>query len=108
MLFTKDEKDTVPENLQIYKSNILDKIIRQQNKNPFQPAHDNSVQAYADAIKEEVKNTKLIHKKPNLTDREQIALQRLAKRTDIVIKRADKGGATVVCSSDWYVKQIDN
>ena len=77
VLFTKDEKDTVPENenLQIYKSNILDKIIRQQNKNPFQPAHENSVQAYADAIKDEVKNTKLIHPKPNLTDREQIALQ---------------------------------
>ena len=104
----KNEKEKDNKNCKYektYKSSTLDKIIRQQNKKPFQPPHENSIQAYADALKDDVKNTKRTYPKANLTDQEYTALQRLAKRTDIVIKRADKGGATVVCSSDWYIKE---
>ena len=95
-----------------YKSTNLDKIIRNQNKNPFQPPHEHCVQAYADALKDEIQYCKRNHPKQNTTKREMDALKRLSERTDIVIKRADKGGATVVCSANWYeeeaARQLNN
>ena len=48
----------------------------------------------------------------NLTKREGAALHRLSNNTDIIIKPADKGGATVIMNTKDYVKeakrQLDN
>ena len=85
-----------------YKSTILDKIIRRDRKNPWQPPHENCISAYTDAIKDEIQNSRPQCPRPNITKNEYEALIKLSNRTDIVIKKADKGSATVVCSSDWY------
>ena len=85
-----------------YKSTILDKIVRRDRENPWQPPHENCISAYTDAIKDEIQNNRPQPLKPNITKSEYEALMNLSNRTDIVIKKADKGSATVVCSSDWY------
>ena len=41
----------------------------------------------------------------NLNNRERNALQRLKKNRDIIIKPADKGGATVIMDTTEYVKE---
>ncbi|XP_069831781.1 uncharacterized protein [Dendropsophus ebraccatus] len=41
----------------------------------------------------------------NLTTKEQKALTWLKSRPDLLIKRADKGGATVVMTRDYYVQE---
>ena len=41
----------------------------------------------------------------NLTKDEEIALKNLMKRTDIVISKADKGGATVIMDVDDYINE---
>ena len=83
----------------------MDKIVKTQNKNPFQPPHENCVEAYADALKFELQKSKKHGIKMNVTKRETAALKRLSERSDIIIRRADKGGATVICSKDWYEKE---
>ena len=40
----------------------------------------------------------------NLTKRERVALNRLSNNTDIIIKPADKGGATAIMNTKDYVK----
>ena len=41
----------------------------------------------------------------NLTKHERKALKQLQKRTDIVVKPADKGSGTVVLDYNWYVNE---
>lgn len=97
----KEVTDT-PKNTEIYKSTILERLFRKQNDKPFQPPHQSCVSAYADAIKDEIETAQPQRTKMNLTREEQRALRELTTRDDIVIKKADKGGATVVVSSEWY------
>lgn len=91
-----------------YISTNLQKILRKQNKAPYQPPHQSCVLAYSEAVKDEVQNYEpnyLI--KSNISKREANALEALTNRNDIVIKRADKGGATVVCSAAWYENEAN-
>lgn len=46
-----------------------------------------------------------VRNRPNLTEEEKAALQRLRRRRDIVIKPADKGGAVVVWRRDLYIQE---
>ena len=38
----------------------------------------------------------------NISKAEEESIDTLASRADIVVKKSDKGSATVVVSSDWY------
>ncbi len=93
--------------IETYKSTTLERLFRKQNKNPFQPPHESCVLAYADAIKDEISIAQPQNVKMNLTKDERRALEELTTRSDIVIKRADKGGATVIVSSEWYEKEAE-
>lgn len=42
----------------------------------------------------------------NLSKRERVALNRLSNNTDIIIKPADKGGATAIMNTKDYVKEV--
>ena len=46
-------------------------------------------------------------KRNNLSRKERKALTTLRKRTDIVIKPADKGSGTVIMDYSWYVNECD-
>ena len=95
-----------------YQSTTLEKIIRQRNPKPFEPPRENCVVTFTDAIKDDIERSKQVRNKPNVTKTEFEAINKLSKCNDIVIKKADKGGATVVVSSDWYreegLRQLSN
>ena len=69
-----------------------------------------SIDNFIDICKKEIRtiDVKMISKKEcNLSKDEKDALRSLSKRDDIVIKRADKGGAIVVWKKDLYVSEAE-
>ena len=53
----------------------------------------------------EIKTKMVKNPKSNLSDRENEAKKHLAKRTDIIITSADKGGTVVVMDTENYIKE---
>ena len=45
--------------------------------------------------------------KSNLTYKEHAAMEELAKRKDLIITNADKGGALVIMDTDIYIKEAN-
>ena len=45
--------------------------------------------------------------KPNLTKGEQKAMEELAKRKDVIITNADKGGAVVIMDVEKYINKAN-
>ena len=45
--------------------------------------------------------------KPNLSAGEQKAMEKLAKRKDIIITNADKGGAVVIINVEKYINEAN-
>ena len=45
--------------------------------------------------------------KSNLTYKEHAAMEELAKRKDLIITNADKGGAVVIMDTDSYIKEAN-
>ena len=46
--------------------------------------------------------------KSNLTYKEYAAMEELAKRKDLIIINADKGGAVVIMDTDSYIKEANH
>ena len=46
-----------------------------------------------------------IYPKPNLSKGEQKIIEELAKRKDIIISNADKGGTVVIMDVEKYIKE---
>ena len=57
--------------------------------------------------REEIDLVNDIPSQPNISNDEQRALNDLRKRNDIIIKRADKGGAVVVWRRDLYIEEAE-
>lgn len=65
-----------------------------------------ALEAYVKAVKNDVwRATRSTRRKDNLTPGEREAMTRLRARTDIVIKPANKGSATVVMSREAYMAE---
>ena len=58
-----------------------------------------------DLLKEEENIKQIPHK--NLSKKEEDALQNLSKRDDIIITKADKGGAVVIVDVDDYIQEAN-
>ena len=59
-------------------------------------------------MESEIKSLKLLKENPNLKKSELRALQQLKKDTNIIIKPADKGSATVILDKEEYILSIRN
>ena len=85
----------------------------QIDQNPFHikgtltpPQHrDTALDAYISAVERDILNLTTKPVRDNLTTRERHALKQLHRRTDIIIKAADKGSGTVVMDRDWYINE---
>ena len=74
------------------------------------PNRDVGLETYVRAVKQDIDQA--LHQMSkryrwdNLTSEERKALKSLRSRTDIVIKKADKGSATVVMSREDYIREV--
>jgi hypothetical protein len=88
--------------------NYFDKFER-KHKKQWTPNEGefNSLDHFIDKTRRDVSEVdiKFQNKYNNITVQERKALKKLQQRQDIVIKQADKGGATVVWSKDLYITE---
>ena len=86
------------------------RISRNKTRTPKKNHHtvETFAQAFQnDLLKEEEHIKQILHK--NLSKKEEDALQNLSKRDDIIITKADKGGAVVIVDYDQKAnRQLDN
>ena len=85
----------------------------QIDHNPFHikgiwtpPQHrDTALDTFICAVERDILNFTLKPIRGNLTTPERDALKQLRRRTDIIIKAADKGSGTVIMDRDWYINE---
>ncbi len=66
---------------------------------------DPALDYYINSIERDIKDIQPTKVSDNLTKNERDALSRLAKRSDIVIKPADKGSGTVIMDKQFYTNE---
>ena len=83
--------------------------MKEKNKS-FTPNNiDTTIETFELAVKTDTKeHNTTVQKRYNLTKEEQKALAHLSKRDDIIITRADKGGATVIWGIEEYLNEVNN
>ena len=95
------------ENETPYQPSTLEKLNKKEKKDN-RPPRESHLNSYAKKLRQDIKDnifqdSRRIWK--NLSVRERAALNRLSRNTDIVIKPADKGGATVAMNTTDYLKE---
>ena len=91
-----------------YNPTILQSL--KDRNSSFTPQNvDTTISTFESAVIEDIKNhEKQAMRAHNLTKGERKALKDLSKRDDIVITRADKGGATVIWGIEEYLTEANN
>lgn len=81
---------------------ILQKLNQKECKTYTRPSRELYFNTYIDRLRQEIADQALHNlrfQRNNLTKRESAALNRLSNNTDIIIKPADKGGATAIMNT---------
>ena len=98
-----------------HRSTTLEKLNQKEDKELYRPSREPYLNTYVENIRQNIieeltKKQRFQHN--NLNARKGAALIRLSDDRNIVIKPADKGGATVILNSEDYVaealRQLDN
>ena len=66
---------------------------------------DPALDSYIDKVEQDINNIQPTKITDNLTNDERNTLNQLTKRTDIIIKPADKGSGTVVMDKQLYIDE---
>lgn len=104
---TPDEIDEI-EQQPSYKPSILQKLNRKEPLEYYRPSREPYLNSYVEKLKQDIKDETLAHhrfERNNLNKRERAALNRLRNNKDIIIKPADKGGATVIQNTSDYITE---
>ena len=93
----------------------LEKLNQNEHKGPYRPSREPYLNTHVENIRQNIIEElpkKRRFQRNNLNERERAALVRLSNDRNIVIKPADKGGATVILNSEYYLaealRQLDN
>ena len=80
-----------------------------RNKSNWTPTKNHhSVETFIDLVNNDLKAMNPKHKQAdNLSQKEIEALEILRNRTDIIITRADKGGALVIMDIETYIQEAE-
>ena len=98
-----------------YQPTILEKLNHREQKTYCRPSREPYLNTYIEKLRQEITD-RTVHnrrfQRNNLSKRERLALDRLSNNRDIIIKPADKGGATVILNTTDYLqeakRQLDN
>ena len=93
----------------LYRPSILEKLNqRERTEYHYKPSREPYLNSYFDRLRQdiviEISNTHRFQH-DNLNKRERAALKRLSNNRDIIIKPADKGGATVIVNTKDYITE---
>ena len=98
-----------------YQPSILQQLNQKERNTRYRPSREPYLNTYVDRLRQEITDEMLHNQRfqrNNLSKRERAALDRLSNNREIVIKPADKGGATVILNAIDYVeeakRQLDN
>ena len=98
-----------------HRPTTLEKLNQKEHRGLYRPSRELYLNTYVENIRQNIieeLNKKQRFQRNNLNTQERVALIRLSDDRNIVIKPADKGGATVILSSEDYVAeplgQLDN
>lgn len=96
--FGSNSKEQLPE----------EQIFAKRNSTWTPSYTDHTVETFIAAIKHDIDNSKTKPlPKDNLTPKEREALSDLSQREDIIITKADKGGATVIMDVHSYITEAE-
>ena len=94
----KDSKTTLPKEDMLFR--------KKSNWTPTKKHH--SVDTFIDLVNNDLKAMNPKHKQTdNLSQKEKEALEILRNRSDIIITRADKGGAVVIMDIETYIQEAE-
>ena len=89
-----------------FKNNETNNEFRVKTSSWTPPSTHPNVLTFIDAVNKDIENTKPGKQpKDNISNSERIALRNLKMRKDIVITKADKGGAVVIWDTTDYLKE---
>ena len=74
----------------------------------YRPSREPYLNSYVEKLRQDIKDETSAHRRferNNLNQWERAALNRLRNNKDIIIKSADKGGATVIPNTSDYITE---
>ena len=83
---------------------------KQKNSSWVPPTSDEAIENFILKCRDDINHidfARVEKKLTNLSQEQQVALQSLKNRSDIIIKKADKGGAVVVWRKDLYIAEAE-
>ncbi|XP_068759726.1 uncharacterized protein [Montipora capricornis] len=93
----------------MYQPSTLEKLNQRDREECHnKPSREPYLNSYVESLKQDIKKEiQQGHRfiRDNLNRRERAALKRLSNNRDIVIKLADKGGATVILNTNDYISE---
>ena len=98
-----------------YQPTILEKLNYREQRTYCSPSREPYLNTYIEKLRQDITD-RTVHnrrfQRNNLSKRERLALDRLSNNRNIIIKPADKGGATVILNTTDYLqeakRQLDN
>lgn len=98
-----------------YQPTILEKLNYSEQRTYCSPSREPYLNIYIEKLRQDIIDRTADNRRfqrNNLSKRERLALDRLTNNRDIIIKPADKGGATVLLNTTDYLqeatRQLDN
>ena len=94
---------------------MLEKLNKRDRQGHYRPSREPYLNSYVAKLRQDIRERLAYNhrfQRDNLNKRERVALKRLSNNKDIIIKPADKGGATVILNTGDYItkamRQLDN
>ena len=94
---------------------VLEKLNKKDSQVYYRPSREPYLNSYVAKLRQDIRERLTYNhrfQRDNLNKRERVALKRLSSNKDIIIKPADKGGATVILDTGDYIaeamRQLNN
>ena len=111
---TPDNIDEIKQD-SCYHHSVLEKLNKRDRQGHYRPSREPYLNSYGAKLRQDIRERLTYNhrfQRDILNKRERVALKRLSINKDIIIKPADKGGATVILNTGNYItkamRQLNN